>query len=200
MNTLLSIFCIVFFSIFTYSIIKGANLQKTHKYDCRVIYIPEDIDLETAFESVRYKTIDQLKKRAKELGASNDFVNQKSMDDNKFKLKLKVFIIQNSIGDEHILFKEIDNRLANDEADELVEKREYCRSLIRSPPTPGDPPIVPSPNCPELPLPTQLQDYVNVNLPKPNTTLDTTLDTQHMLLQDPYVYIEELRKDMDEDF
>ena len=67
MNSLLSIFCIVFFSIITYAVITGANLNKNHKYNCRTLYIPEDIDLETAFDSVQYKDINELKKRAKEL-------------------------------------------------------------------------------------------------------------------------------------
>ena len=88
MNSLLSIFCIVFFSIITYAVITGANLNKNHKYNCRTLYIPEDIDLETAFDSVQYKDINELKKRAKELGASSKFIKQgELLPDTKFKLK-----------------------------------------------------------------------------------------------------------------
>jgi len=105
MESVLALLCIVFFILLTYGLIQGYNLQKHHKYNCRTIYIPEDIDLETAFQTIENKDTNQLKKRARQLGATKDFVD--SISD----LELKVFIIQTSISNEHILFKELEEEI-----------------------------------------------------------------------------------------
>ena len=105
MESVLSLLCIVFFSLLTYGLIQGYNLQKHHKFNCRTIYIPEDIDLETAFKSIENKDKNKLKKRARQLGASKEFIN--SITD----IELKVFIIQTSISNEHISFKDLEEEI-----------------------------------------------------------------------------------------
>lgn len=116
MESVLALLCMFFFTLLTYGLIQGHNLQKHHKFNCRNIYIPEDIDLETAFDSIKYKDLNQLKKRARQLGATKDFVD--SISD----LELKVFIVQTSISDEHILFKELE---------EEIKMREESRDEFR---------------------------------------------------------------------
>lgn len=111
MESILAILCIVFFAVLTYGLIQGANLNKFHKYDCRTIYIPEDLNLETAYRQVIGKDINSLKKRARELGASKEFIDKFYDDDNSKNVELKMFIIQNSISDEHIYFENIKDEL-----------------------------------------------------------------------------------------
>jgi hypothetical protein len=120
MESVLAVLCIIFFVVLTYGLIQGNNLQTNHKYNCRVIYIPEDIDLETAFESVDNKNTDQLKKRARELGGIREFVD--SISD----LELKVFIVQHSIGEEHIPFNELEQDILS-----VEEVRSETRGDIR---------------------------------------------------------------------
>jgi hypothetical protein len=105
MECVLATLCIFFFILLTYALIQGYNLQKHHKFNCRTIYIPEDIDLETAFKSIENKDKNKLKKRARQLGATKEFIN--SITD----IELKVFIIQTSISNEHILFKELEEEI-----------------------------------------------------------------------------------------
>ena len=120
MESVLALLCIVFFILLTYGLIQGHNLQKHHKFNCRTIYIPEDIDLETAFQTIENKDTNQLKKRARQLGATKDFVD--SITD----IELKVFIIQTSISNEHILFKELEEEIIMRE-----ESRDELRDDIR---------------------------------------------------------------------
>ena len=111
MNSILSILCITFFSLLTYAVVSGYNLQKKHKYDCKTIIIPEDMDIDTALESVRGLTMDQLKKRAHKLGATTQFLD--SSDD----ITLKMFIIQNSVSDDNIVTNDIEGDLMELEID-----------------------------------------------------------------------------------
>ena len=106
MESILAILCIVFFAVLTYGLVQGSNVTKYHLDDCRTIYIPEEIDLETAYKSIKGKNLNALKKRARELGASKEFVDT-FKDEKNSKLKLSEYIIRNSISDEHILLKDI---------------------------------------------------------------------------------------------
>ena len=120
MESVLALICIVFFAVLTYGFIQGANIDRFHIQNCRSLYIPEDIDLETAFQSIQGLDTDGLKKRARELDANREFVDKS--DD----VDLKVYIVRNSISDEHILFKQLDKTL-----DKEIITREGDRVRIR---------------------------------------------------------------------
>ena len=120
MESVLALICIVFFAVLTYGFIQGANLDRFHIQNCRSLYIPEDIDLATAFQSIQGLDIDGLKKRARELDASREFVDKSD------EVDLKVYIVRNSISDKHILFKQLDKTL-----DKEIIKREGDRVRIR---------------------------------------------------------------------
>ena len=113
MESVLAILCIVFFAVLTYGLVQGRNLTKDHLYNCRTLYIPEDIDLELAYKNVTDKNLDALKKRARELGASQKFVER--FDKGSDKTDLQKFIILNSISNEHILFDSIEDTLDSKE-------------------------------------------------------------------------------------
>ena len=125
MESVLAVLCIVFFAILTYGLVQGRNLTKDHLYNCRTLYIPEYIDLELAYKNVTDKNLDALKKRARELGASQKFV--KRFDKDSDKTDLKKFIILNSISNEHILFDSIEDRLDSKE----THKRELNNITTR---------------------------------------------------------------------
>ena len=121
MESILAILCIVFFAVLTYELVQGRNLTKDHIYNCRTIFIPEEVDLELAYKSVKtnknpsLRELNYLKKRARELGASKDFVDgfkEKNKDNpNPDYTKLKVFIVQNSISDKHIQFNKVEKEI-----------------------------------------------------------------------------------------
>ena len=111
MESVLAILCIVFFAVLTYGLVQGRNLTKDHLYNCRTLYIPEDIDLELAYKNMAGKNLDALKKRARELGASQKFVETFGEDSDK--TDLQKYIILNSISNEHILFDKIEDTLEN---------------------------------------------------------------------------------------
>tara|TARA_Y100000768_G_scaffold78074_1_gene55327 strand:- start:1720 stop:2298 length:579 start_codon:yes stop_codon:yes gene_type:complete len=126
MESVLAVLCIVFFAILTYGLVQGRNLTKDHLYNCRTLYIPEYIDLELAYKNVSdLKNLDALKKRARELGASQKFVKRFDKDSNK--TDLKKFIILNSISNEHILFDSIEDTLGAKE----TNKRELNNITTR---------------------------------------------------------------------
>ena len=126
MESVLAVLCIVFFAILTYGLVQGRNLTKDHLYNCRTLYIPEYIDLELAYKNVSdLKNLDSLKKRARELGASQKFVKRFDKDSNK--TDLKKFIILNSISNEHILFDSIEDTLDSKE----THKRELNNITTR---------------------------------------------------------------------
>jgi len=176
MESILAILCIVFFAVLTYGLIQGRHLTKNHLYNCRTLYIPEDIDLETAYKTVLHKGLHSLKKRARELGASKSFVDTFKEKDEPW-LELKEYIIVNSISDEHILFNDITTDIVDKE---LVKKRDYCRKHTED-------------TCPKTPNPT-LGDYSNVQIPSPTNLLEQ----EHQLLADPSISIQEMRKDIDD--
>ena len=126
MNVILSLFVITILSIFVYGFVQGYQLNKDHKYDCRVIYIPEDLDVDTAFQSIEGKSHNELKKRARELGASRYFADHSSPYD------LRLFILQTSISEEHILTINLQQE---------IKDRDEERYLNRNPSQGETPPI-----------------------------------------------------------
>lgn len=161
METILLILCIVFFIILTRGIIQATNINKLHKHNCRTIYIPENLDLEQAFNYVNKLDINGLKKRARKLGATKEFT------DNSTILELKSFIVQNSIGDDHILFTDITQDI---KTRDNIKKLEYCNKTKRE----GNKDIA----CPTEPA--KLSEYSNVNIPKPINQLEK----EHIFLED----------------
>jgi hypothetical protein len=121
MESILAILCIVFFAVLTYGLVQGSNITKYHLDDCRTIYIPEEIDLETAYKSIKGKNLNALKKRARELGASKIFVDT-FKDEKESKLKLSEYIIRNSISDEHILLEDVGEKIKKKEADRMGQR------------------------------------------------------------------------------
>lgn len=183
MESILAIACIFFFAVLTYALIQGHNLTKFHKYNCHTLYIPENLNLDQAFQSVDNLSLDALKKKARIQGASREFVDKyKDEDDKKY---LKSFIIQKVISDENILFTDITEDSAT--RDNIV-KREYCRSLTRENKT--------DVTCPTNP--NSLVDYSNVILPTPTNKLEE----EHVLLKyefmSPDDIIDYMKKDQED--
>lgn len=106
MDTLISIVCTIGLCVIVYYLTMGYNRTKKYRYDCKTIYIPETMDVDLAFQSVNGLSINQLKKRALQLGATEEFINNTND-----KIKLKLFIIQNSVGEDHIVTTQDKNRL-----------------------------------------------------------------------------------------
>ena len=123
MESVLAILCIVFFAVLTYGLIQGRNLTKNHLDDCRVIYVPEEINLELAYKSITNKDLNSLKRRARELGATREFVDKfkESVDKHSY-IELKKFILVNSISNEHISFDTVENNIKKRER-ERVNRR-----------------------------------------------------------------------------
>lgn len=109
MRSLLTIGCILFLVILSYGFIQGVNYKQHHKYTCKTIFIPEDIDIETAFDSVNTTNIHKLRKRARSLGASKDQVESMS------SMELKVYIIQMSVSEEHIVTQQVEQEIIDRE-------------------------------------------------------------------------------------
>jgi hypothetical protein len=123
-NTLLLFLCIVFFACLTYGLIQGDNLNRLHYYNCKTIYIPEDIDIETIYQEIHAMDIHQLRKRARYLGTSEGKMKiLAKMNIKDEKRELKEIIISLSKRDEDIRFKKLE--------DEDVIKREIKRSLLQ---------------------------------------------------------------------
>ena len=117
MESVLALICIVFFAVLTYGFIQGANLDRFHVQSCRNIYVPEDMDLSVAIQSIHGLDKERLKKRARDLGAKKSFVDTLSESD------LKVYIVQNSVSNEHINFEELES---------VIKKRESERWTRRT--------------------------------------------------------------------
>jgi hypothetical protein len=181
MESILVILCIVFFTVLTYGLIQGLNMNKFHKHNCRTLYIPETMDLEGAINSIKGLHSDGLKRRALEVGATHDYVDTVS------DIDLKVFIIQNSLSEEHVLFKDLRKDV---ETRDLIPKRDYCRAMLRN--------GTRIPSCPEISKPNiekpTLEDYNKVVLPVPKIVSDM----KHILITDPFTYIRHMREDMDD--
>ena len=76
MESVLVLLCMIFFIILIRGFIAGVNLNKNNLIKCRRIYVPQDINLETAFNSLINKNLDGLKKRARELGATKKYIDE----------------------------------------------------------------------------------------------------------------------------
>ncbi len=196
MESILAILCIVFFAVLTYGLIQGSNATKDHLYNCRTIYIPEDIDLETAYNSVLNKDLNGLKKRASELGASKSYLDtfdNKEKSESKIKefvKELQKYIILNSISDEHIVFEEIDEKIDKKESKKMKEriksevdnmtltdelKRDLSRDLGIDP---------------GLSIPAFKNELIKIMIKKHSGIQD---------FKDPHITIQELRKDANMD-
>ena len=114
MDTVLCIVCIIALCVLVYYLTMGYSRTKQYRYDCKTIYIPETMDIDLAFQSVNGLKINELKKRAIQLGATEDFIN------NSDKIKLKLYIIQNSISEDHILTTQDKARLETQEKKDNV--------------------------------------------------------------------------------
>ena len=62
MKSVLAIICIIFFCYLTHIIIKGVNENRDHKYSCKTLFIPEYMDVESAFESIKGLNRSELKR------------------------------------------------------------------------------------------------------------------------------------------
>lgn len=173
MESILAMFCIISLAILMFGFIQASNINKFHKYNCHTLYIPEDLDLEEAFTRVNNLSLDSLKKKARVLGASREFIDKYNKEEDK--KYLKSFIIQQSISDDHILFNDITEGI---DLRENIYKREYCRSLDRE----GKKDI----SCPKLPA--KLEDYSNVIIPTPTNKLER----DHDLLEYELLHPEEI--------
>ena len=118
MESVLVILCIIFFIVLIRGFIEGVNLNKNHLIKCKRIYVPQDINLDTAFNSLINKNLDGLKKRARELGATKKYIDDLSSGDDltddemkKLKTTLIKYIVLNSVTDEHILFESIEDKI-----------------------------------------------------------------------------------------
>ena len=124
MESVLSVLCIVFFAVLTYGLIQGRNLTKNHLDDCRVIYVPEEINLELAYKSITNKDLNSLKRRARELGATREFVDKFKESVHNPYIELKKFILVNSISNEHISFDKVEDDIKKREKKNIQRRIE----------------------------------------------------------------------------
>lgn len=153
MNSILSILCIIFFSVLIYGIISSSNSEKYYKDNCHTIYIPEHIDLEQAFDKVNHLSRDGLKKMSRTLGGSKELVESSS------DIELKTYIIQNSLSDDNILFTDIGEDIKLRDA---IKKREYCRRMEREN----------KPNDLCIDSSSSLEEFEKLNIPLPITNFE----------------------------
>jgi hypothetical protein len=145
MNSVLTILCIVFLSYLTHYIIKGYNQIKEHGIHCKTIYIPEDFDLSVALDTVAGIPRIKLERRALELGIKRNVINSKN------DMDLKIYIVQKSIEEKHIMTMEIE---------ENIKKIEAGRVSLREKSVGDDPKI----------------NYDQVPQLNPNVTIDALRD------------------------
>lgn len=110
MRSILVLGCIFLLSIFVYGFIQGFNLTRHYKYDCRKIILPEDIDMNTALDSVMTNNVHYLRKRARSLGATKQDVDSMTV------MELKVYIVQRSVSEEHIVTAELEEEIMGRES------------------------------------------------------------------------------------
>ena len=114
MDTVLCIVCITLLCILVYYLTWGYSRTRQYRYDCKTIYIPETMDIDLAIESVDGLSLNQLKKRALQLGATEQFIQTDDI------IKLKLYIIQYSISEDHILTTQDKSRIdAQEEKDKV---------------------------------------------------------------------------------
>ena len=180
MENILAIICIGFITLFTYAAIQGYNITKFHKYNCHTVYIPDNINLEQAFQSVNNLSLNKLKKKDRQLGASKDFIDKYNNEDSK--KYIKSYIIQNSISEDHILFNDITEDI---DLRENIKKREYCRQLDRE--------GLDMNTCPQLPA--KLEDYSKIVIPLPTNQLEK----DHYFIEYEFIKPEDIVDSMKKD-
>ena len=116
MRSVLALISIGFFAVLTYGFIQGTNLDRFHVQSCRTIYVPEDMDLSVALQSVKGLSIQALRARARDLGAKKLFVDKLS------ELDLKIYIIQKSISNEHIPFETLETIIQDKDKDKFKKR------------------------------------------------------------------------------
>ncbi len=141
MESVLVLLCMIFFIILIRGFIAGVNLNKNNLIKCRRIYVPQDINLETAFNSLINKNLDGLKKRARELGATKKYIDELDNElnnelnteiDKENKLKKFIeFIVLNSISDGHILFESIEGTIDDIVKEQLLLNDDKIKLKIR---------------------------------------------------------------------
>jgi hypothetical protein len=114
MNSILSILCIFFFAYVIHYLIKGYNQLKEHGVHCKTLYIPEDFDLEVALDTVSGLSRDKLERRALEIGINRSIVESK--DD----MDLKIYIVQKSIEETHIMTMDMEENIKEREKNKLI--------------------------------------------------------------------------------
>tara|TARA_B100000925_G_scaffold225740_1_gene174273 strand:+ start:148 stop:576 length:429 start_codon:yes stop_codon:yes gene_type:complete len=123
MESLLTIGCVLFLVILSYGFIQGVNYKQHHKYNCKTIFIPEDIDIDTAFDSVNTTNIHKLRKRARSLGATKDQVESMTL------MELKVYIIQMSVSEEHIVTQQLEQEILGREESNVMARGELVNPV-----------------------------------------------------------------------
>lgn len=176
-----AIVCIIFVAILMRGYILAVNINKHHEYSCRSIIIPEDIDIPTAFTDIIGRDINFLKKRASSLGATREFINSSSL------LELKVFILQNSISERHIIFEELEQSIVDKEIENYN---------LRNP----DNPYIPQDGDTPREIIRDLQENYNLeSVETYNLLSDNPFDPTTVDVLDPRLSIQELREDLDID-
>lgn len=105
MDTVLCIVCILALCFLVYYLTMGYNRTKQYRYHCKTLYIPETMNLDQAIQSVNGLSMNELKKRARQLSATDEFIKEADMID------LKLYIVQYSISEDHIVTNEDINRI-----------------------------------------------------------------------------------------
>ena len=100
MDTVLCIVCILALCFLVYYLTMGYNRTKQYRYHCKTLYIPETMNLDQAIQSVNGLSMNELKKRARQLSATDEFIKESDMID------LKLYIVQYSISEDHIVTNE----------------------------------------------------------------------------------------------
>jgi len=116
MRSVVALISIGFLAVLTYGFIQGANLNRFHVNSCRNIYVPEDMDLSVALQSIRGLGIQALRARARDLGARKSFVEKLP------ELDLKIYIIQNSMSNEHIAFESLEKTIQDKDKEKFKER------------------------------------------------------------------------------
>ena len=116
MESVLALLCVVFFAVLTYGLIQGQNLTRNHLYNCRTIYIPEDINIEQVYQRIAGKSLLELQGLARRLGASKEYTDKYTSLDYPW-LELKKFIILHSVSDEHIYLESLDETILEKDRD-----------------------------------------------------------------------------------
>jgi hypothetical protein len=118
MESVLVFLCIVFFAVVTYGLLQGHNLTKKHLYNCRTIYIPEDVNIDQVYERISGKSLIELQGMARRVGASKKYTDTFTKLDEPY-LELKKYIILHTVSEEHIYLKSLDKDIIAKDKEKL---------------------------------------------------------------------------------